>query len=110
MLQQLRTYTLFEENKAAFHERFEHHAWRIMTTYGFEILAFWDAVEDGSPVFVYLLQWPDEQTMASAWERFLADDEWSRIKETTSAEHGQMVGAIRDHTLIPTAYSPGRVG
>ncbi|MGI9611383.1 MAG: NIPSNAP family protein [Acidimicrobiales bacterium] len=106
MLHQLRTYQLFAENKGAFHSRFDEHAWRIMQRHGFKILAFWEAEEDGGPVFVYLLVWPDEATMASAWEAFMGDQEWSDIKATTSAEHGRMVGWIRDHKLEPTSYSP----
>ena len=109
MIHQLRTYEIFEHNKAAFHRRFEEHAWRIMKTHGFDIVAFWDAVEDDGPVFVYLLSWPDEDTMGAAWASFMADREWAEIKEKTGAEHGKMVGAIRDHTLIPTAYSPDRI-
>ena len=110
MIHQLRTYEIFEHNKAAFHRRFEDHAWRIMKTHGFQIAAFWEAEEDGRQVFVYLLTWSDEQTMGTAWDAFMADQEWKDIKERTGAEHGQMVGAIRDQTLIPTAYSPGRIG
>ena len=110
MLHQLRTYRIFDENKAAFHDRFENHAWRIMRRHGFEILAFWDAEEDGEPVFVYLLTWPDEATMTAAWEAFMADEEWKSIKEETGAVHGSMVGWIRDHTLAPTSYSPNAIG
>ena len=109
MIHQLRTYEIFEHNKAAFHRRFEDHAWRIMKTYGFDIVAFWEAEEDGRPVFVYLLDWPDEAAMVSAWQSFMADEEWRDIKARTGAEHGQMVGAIRDQTLVPTPYSPNRI-
>ena len=104
----MRTYQIFPENKDAFHARFEQHAWRIMRKYGFEIQAFWESEEDGDPVFVYLLEWPDETTMRSAWEAFMADQEWSDIKAATSAKHGQMVGWIRDHPLTATSYSPTR--
>jgi hypothetical protein len=110
MLHQLRTYQIFPDNKDAFHERFEQHAWRIMRRHDFEILAFWEAAEDDGPVFVYLLQWPNEEKMTASWRAFMADQEWSDIKATSSAEHGQMVGWIRDHTLIPTSYSPTRAG
>ncbi len=110
MIQQLRTYEIFDENKAAFHQRFEEHAWRIMKSYGFEIAAFWEAEEDGRPVFVYLLSWPDEAAKSAAWEAFMADEEWKDIKARTGAEHGQLVGDIKDQTLIPTSYSPGKVG
>ncbi len=110
MIHQLRTYEIFAKNKAAFHQRFEDHAWRIMKRYGFEIAAFWEAEEDGRPVFVYLLSWPDETTKTKAWEAFMADQEWKDIKAQTGAEHGRLVGSIRDQTLNPTPYSPGKVG
>jgi hypothetical protein len=35
MIQQLRIYEIFENNKAAFHARFRDHAARIMQRYGF---------------------------------------------------------------------------
>ena len=87
-----------------------------MKTYGFEILAFWDATEPSAsadadeaaqPVFMYLLQWPDEQTMKSAWEGFMADQEWKDIKTATAAEHGKFVDSITDQLLTQTDYSPG---
>ena len=43
MIQQLRIYEIFENNKAAFHARFRDHAARIMRTrYGFHIVAMWE--------------------------------------------------------------------
>ena len=56
--------------------------------------------------FVYLLAWPDEQTMRRAWERFKADEEWKEIKKTTNARYGDLVGEIEDRTLTLTSYSP----
>lgn len=77
-----------------------------MKRYGFEIQAFWEAEEDGRPVFVYLLSWADEDAKTKAWEAFMADQEWKDIKAQTGAEHGQLVGGIRDQ--IP--YSPNKIG
>jgi hypothetical protein len=56
--------------------------------------------------FVYLLAWPDEQTMHRAWEQFKADEDWKKIKRLTNAQHGDLVGVIQDRTLVPTAYGP----
>ena len=45
MIQQLRIYEIFENNKAAFHARFRDHAARIMRTrYGFHIVAMWEGI------------------------------------------------------------------
>lgn len=106
MIHQLRIYEIFEHNKAAFHARFRDHAQRIMRTYGFEIVAMWEAQSEGRTEFVYLLAWPDEATMRAAWASFMADAEWQAIKRATSAEHGDLVGAITERVLVPTDYSP----
>jgi heme-degrading monooxygenase HmoA len=106
MIHQLRVYEIFEHNKAAFHNRFRDHAARIMRTYGFNILAMWEAKTDQRTEFVYLLAWPDEATMRESWARFMADEEWKAIKRVTSAQHGDLVGAIEERVLRLTDYSP----
>jgi heme-degrading monooxygenase HmoA len=106
MIHQLRIYEIFEHNKAAFHQRFRDHAARIMRQYGFEIVGMWEAKTDRRTEFVYLLAWPDEAAKGAAWARFMASDEWKEIKRVTSAQYGDLVGEIRDRTLIPTDYSP----
>ncbi len=106
MIHQLRIYEIFEHHKEAFHNRFRDHASRIMRSYGFNILETWETKLSGQTEFVYLLAWPDEQTMRSAWDRFKADEEWKQIKKSTNARYGDLVGEIQDRTLIPTGYSP----
>ena len=106
MIHQLRAYEIFEHNKSAFHERFRDHAARIMKSYGFRILAMWEAKSDRRTEFVYLLTWPDEATKQAAWTKFMADGEWKEIKRATSAQHGDLVGSIEDRMLVPTPYSP----
>jgi hypothetical protein len=109
MIHQLRIYEIFERNKAAFHARFRDHAARIMRKHGFEIVAMWEAPTERRTEFVYLLAWPDEATMRAAWATFMADAEWKEIKRVTSAEHGDLVGAIEDRVLLPTPYCPSRI-
>ncbi|WP_244483297.1 NIPSNAP family protein [Mesorhizobium sp. 1M-11] len=105
VIHQLRIYEIFEANKAAFHARFRDHAIRIMKKYGFDFIALWETQPQGRTEFVYLLRWPDEQTMTDAWARFMADSEWSEIKERTATESGSMVGQITERVLRPTDYS-----
>jgi heme-degrading monooxygenase HmoA len=100
MIHQLRIYEICEHDKAAFHARFRDHAMRIMRTYGFNILAMWETRTDVRAEFVYLLEWDDEESMRSAWEKIRADEEWKEIKRVTSAEHGDLVGEIEDRVLI----------
>ena len=105
MINQLRIYEIFEENKAAFHARFRDHAARIMARHGFRILAMWETATERRTEFVYLLAWPDEAAKDAAWESFMADEEWQEIKRRTAAEHGSLVGAIEDRILQATGYS-----
>jgi heme-degrading monooxygenase HmoA len=105
MIHQLRIYEIFEDSKDLFHARFRDHAARIMRRYGFHIIAMWDAKTDRRTAFVYLLEWPDEQTKKDAWAAFMEDREWAEIKRTTSAQ-GDLVGEIEDRVLVPTGYSP----
>jgi CBS domain-containing protein len=87
-------------------ERFRDHAARIMRNYGFNIVAMWEAKTERRTEFVYLLAWPDETAKSAAWAEFMADEEWTEIKQVTSAEHGKLVGMIEDRVLVPTRYSP----
>ena len=103
MIHQLRVYEIFEHNKAAFFARFRDHAARIMATYGFEILWMWESSTPERAEFTYLLAWPDEETMLRSWEAFKADEEWKEIKRATNAEHGDLVGAIEERTMV-TAF------
>lgn len=106
MIHQLRIYEIFNANKSAFHARFRDHAARIMKTYGFHIVAMWEAQGADKTEFIYLLEWPDEATKTAAWSAFMQDKEWAEIKRATSAEHGVLVGGIEDRTLVPLDYSP----
>jgi NIPSNAP len=105
-VQQLRIYEIFDNNKQAFHDRFRDHGARIMAKYDFRIVAMWESKWEGRTEFVYLLEWPDEQTMKDRWAKFMADKEWAAIKKETGAVHGTLVGGIEDRTLRVTDYSP----
>ena len=101
MIHQLRIYEIFENNKEAFHRRFRDHASRIMRSYGFNIIATWESKNGSRTEFLYLLSWPDEETMQRAWERFREDPEWKKIKRDTNTQYGDLVGEIQERTLHP---------
>jgi hypothetical protein len=77
-----------------------------MKSYGFDIIATWESKMGQRTEFVYLITWPDEETMRSAWAKFRADQEWIKIKQVTNAKHGDLVGEVQDRVLIPTSYGP----
>ena len=109
VIHQLRIYEIFDGNKKAFHDRFRDHAMRIMAKHDFKIVATWESKKDNRTEFVYLLEWPDRETMTDRWEKFLRDEEWIRIKKETGEMHGSLVGKIQDRTLYLTDYSPRQV-
>jgi hypothetical protein len=109
VIHQLRIYEIFDNNKKAFHDRFRDHAMRIMAKYDFKIVATWESKKDNRTEFVYLLEWPDKETMTDRWEKFLRDQEWIKIKKETSEVYGPLVGEIEDRTLYLTDYSPRKV-
>ena len=108
VIHQLRIYEIFDSNKKAFHDRFRDHAIRIMAKYDFKIVATWESKKDNRTEFVYLLEWPDRETMADRWEKFLRDQEWIKIKKETGEMYGPLVGEIQDRTLYLTDYSLGK--
>lgn len=103
---QLRIYEIFEHNNTAFHDRFRDHAAPIMARHGFDIAAMWEARGESGPEFVYLLRWPDEAAMAERWAGFMADEEWSRIKDESAARHGRLVGRIENRVMRPAPCPP----
>ena len=109
VIHQLRIYEIFDSNKKAFHDRFRDHAMRIMAKYDFKIVATWESKKDNRTEFVYLLEWPDKQTMTDRWQKFLHDREWIKIKKETGEVNGPLVGEIQDRTLYLTDYSPRQV-
>lgn len=108
VIHQLRVYKIFDSNRRAFHDRFRDHAMRIMARYDFKIVATWETKKGDRKEFAYLLEWPDKETMRDRWAKFMADQEWSKIKKETSRAHGRLVGEIEDRTLELTDYSPAK--
>ena len=106
VIHQLRIYEIFDGNKKAFHDRFRDHAMRIMAKYDFKIVATWESKKDNRTEFVYLLEWPDRETISDRWEKFVRDQEWIKIKKETGEMYGPLVGEIQDRTLYLTDYSP----
>jgi len=106
VIHQLRIYEVSEDKKAVFHNRFKNHAMRIMKRYGFEILGLWESVSASKLEFVYILKWPDAETMERQWKLFMADNEWIDIKKKTAAGGGEPVLKVSSHILNAVEYSP----
>ncbi len=104
MIRQLRIYQVDPRLLPEFDERFRQHAHRIMATYGFDIETMgYSRVEDRVE-FVYLLRWPDEETMRAQWEAFLADTEWDAIKRRSRETTGEPVLAKLADQVLTESY------
>ena len=103
---QLRIYEVSPDKRAQFHERFEKHALRIMQRYQFSPVALWESTSVTNFEFIYILQWPDLETMERQWKLFLADPEWIAIKQRMSTEIGEPVQRVTSRVLDSVTYSP----
>lgn len=103
---QLRIYEVSPDRRAAFHNRFQNHALRIMKRYGFEVVALWESSSVVDFEFIYILKWPDVETMERQWKLFLADGEWIDIKKKMSTEIGEPVLRATGRVLSAVEYSP----
>lgn len=105
-IQQLRIYELNRDNRDHFHRRFQDEALRIMKKYNFRVLDIWESDTGEKLQFVYVLSWPDRETMESSWKALLADQEWIDIKKRTAAEHGELVKEANGQPLVRLSFSP----
>lgn len=104
---QLRIYEVASDKRAQFHERFEMHALRIMRRYNFKPIVMWESKSVTNFEFIYILEWPDIETMVQQWEAFLADPEWMGIKRKMAEEIGEPVQRVSNRVLENVKYSPG---
>jgi len=77
-----------------------------MKRYGFEVVALWESSSIVDFEFIYILKWPDAETMKRQWALFLADVEWIDIKRKMSNEIGEPVLRVTGRVLSSVEYSP----
>ena len=103
---ELRIYDINRANRIAFHERFADHALRLMKKYGFTVDDMWESDAGEKLQFVYIISWPDKETMESRWKAFRADKEWDEVKKRSVEKHGELLTAIQTQTMVRVSYSP----
>lgn len=104
MIHQLRIYQVRPELLPEFDTRFKNHARRIMVTYGFDIESMWYSRVEEKVEFVYILRWPDIQTMRKQWDAFMADAEWESIKQHSRETTGEPVLAKLADQVLTESY------
>ena len=70
----------------------------------------WEAASDDRLEFVYVLEWPDRDTLEPWWEAFMADAEWVQVKtDVRVAVGGEPVLGLTDRILDVVDYPPYRL-
>ena len=77
-----------------------------MKRHGFKVVDMWESDSGEKLEFVYVLSWPDRDTMDRRWKAFLADQEWIDIKKRSAAESGELVREANGQPLVRVSYSP----
>ena len=83
---------------------------RIMAKYDFKIVATWESKKGNRTEFVYLLEWPDKETMTDRWKKFLQDQEWIKIKKETGEVNGPRWGDPGSHLVFNGLFTASGLG
>ncbi len=94
---ELRRYTAVPGREADVIARFRDHTLQLFDDLGFVVDRFWIDVDDPG-VLVYALEWADRAAMDAAWEAFVEDPRWIRIRDDSEA-NGPIVERI-DRTFL----------
>ncbi len=105
MIYELRSYEVVPGRMAALHARFQTHTLGFFRKYGIKVVGFWEAAIGTSNVLHYLLAFDDLAHRERAWNAFIADKEWQRVRDESQRD-GPIVARVRNEIWQPTAYSP----
>jgi hypothetical protein len=107
VIYELRSYEVVPGRMPAMHARFQNHTLGFFARHGFRVVGFWEALVGTSNVLHYLLEFDDLAHRERAWNAFMADPEWQRVR-AESEKDGPIVARIRNELWRPTPYSAMR--
>ena len=105
---ELRTYTAPEGKLDDLDRRFRKYSRRIFEKYDMDQVGFWMPLENPEHQLIYILSYEDCADRDPAWDSFLNDPEWLRIKEITEAG-GDLVTNV-ESTMLETADVSPTIG
>jgi hypothetical protein len=107
VIYELRTYWAAPGKREALHNRFRTLTMRIFARLDMQVVGFWtpDPITSDTGDLVYIMAFPDRDTMQDAWNRFRADPEWQAGK-LASEQDGLLAAKVTSTVLLPTDYSP----
>lgn len=108
MIYELREYVSHAHAVDQVHDRFATATLPLFERHGLTVAGFW--VDDSDPHrILYLLEFPDADAKARAWQSFQDDPEWKRAKVESEAS-GPIVAEMTSRTLRPVGYWPSARG
>jgi hypothetical protein len=107
MIYELRTYWAAPGKAEALHNRFRTLTLGIFAKHGMQVVGFWtpDPATAETGDLVYIMAFPDRDTMTRSWDAFRMDEEW-KAGRAASDVNGVLTEKLTSIVLQPTDYSP----
>jgi hypothetical protein len=105
MIHELRIYHCVPGRLPALLKRFDTITLKLWEKHGIRQAGFWTVlVGSSNQDLYYLLEWESLAEREQKWNKFAADPEWLTARAKTE-EDGQIVAAVENLLLAPTAFS-----
>lgn len=106
MIYELRIYTATQGRMPDLLARFRDHTMTIFERHGMKNIGYWlNAVGGRNDELWYLLAYDSMAAREAAWETFVADEEWLRVR-AESEINGPLVAHAENRFMTPTDFSP----
>jgi hypothetical protein len=102
LIYELRQYIPAAGKAEALSRRFRDSTLPLFRKLDFKVVDFWEA-NDGSGELWYVMAWPSEAAMKTAWDQFRTNPEWVSTKKETEAE-GPLVQKLQSFALRRASY------
>jgi hypothetical protein len=105
MIHELRIYHCVPGRLPALLKRFDTITLKLWEKHGIRQAGFWTVlVGSSNQDLYYLLEWESLAEREQKWNKFAADPDWLTARAKTE-EDGQIVAAVENLLLAPTAFS-----
>lgn len=112
MIYELRIYKAAANQMPALQARFRDHTLALFERHGITSVAYWTNLVGGhNDELTYLLSYESMGARQTAWAAFMADPDWQRVfQESSAAAGGALTAWIDNRFLTPTDFSPADHG
>lgn len=107
MIYELRTYTASPGKIEQLHQRFREVTLKLFERHQMRLVGFWTPVAEDGPgdQLIYMLAFPDRESVAARWAAFRADPDWIKAK-AESERDGVLTALVESRLLESTDYGP----